>query len=135
MRTASASTRFGLIGWLVKIWETRRCQFLRRCRLGWFSDRSLGNLRGYNGREHNGFGASQIVQPATNPLSPRLQFAHPTPATVRVQSGRAMRANLQVVSVTGGLLCLPSPLDQGSQVKLMFLTDAGMVLGTSRMLD
>jgi len=74
------------------------------------------------------------VQARTNPRSPRLQFAHVTPATVRVQNGRPVRARLQVVSLTGGLLCLPGPLDQGSQVKLMFLTDAGMVLGTAQML-
>ena len=74
------------------------------------------------------------VQNGANPRSPRLQFAHSTPATVRVQSGPPVRAKLQVVSVTGGLLCLPTPLDQGSQVKLMFLTDAGMVLGTAQML-
>ena len=70
----------------------------------------------------------------TTPRPPRLQFAEMTPATVRFQSGRAVRAKLQVVSATGGLLCLPSLLDQGSQVKLMFLTDAGMVLGTAQML-
>jgi hypothetical protein len=74
------------------------------------------------------------VLSGTNPRSPRLQFAHTTPATVRVQDGRPVRAKLQVVSVTGGLLCLPSLLDQGSHVKLMFLTDAGMVHGTAEML-
>ena len=45
-----------------------------------------------------------------------------------------MRGRLQVVSVTGGLLCLSSPLELGSRVKLMFLTDAGTVLGTAEML-
>jgi hypothetical protein len=74
------------------------------------------------------------VLSGTNPRSPRLQFAHTTPATVRVHNGHSVRAKLQVVSLTGGLLCLPSLLDQGSQVKLMFLTDAGMVLGTAQML-
>ena len=74
------------------------------------------------------------VLSGTNPRSPRLQFAHTTPATVRVQNGHPVRAKVQVVSLTGGLLCLPSHLDQGSQVKLMFLTDAGMVLGTAQML-
>jgi hypothetical protein len=41
---------------------------------------------------------------------------------------------LQVISVTGGLLYLSSPLDQGSRVKLMFLTGAGTVLGIAEML-
>jgi hypothetical protein len=42
---------------------------------------------------------------------------------------------LQVISLSGGLLCLPSPLDQGSQVKLMFLTRKGSVLGAAEMLS
>jgi len=66
--------------------------------------------------------------------SPRLQFAHTTPAVLRFQNGRRVRGKLQVISVTGGLLYLSSPLDQGSRVKLMFLTDAGTVLGTAEML-
>jgi hypothetical protein len=41
---------------------------------------------------------------------------------------------VQVISVTGGLLCLSSPLDQGARVKLMCLTDAGALLGTAEML-
>jgi hypothetical protein len=57
-----------------------------------------------------------------------------TPAVLRFQTGRRVRATLQVISVTGGLLNLSSPLDQGLQVKLMFLTSAGTVLGTVEML-
>jgi len=41
---------------------------------------------------------------------------------------------LQMISVTGGLLCLSKPLHQGSQVKLMFLTETGSVLGAAEML-
>jgi len=37
--------------------------------------------------------------------------------------------------VNGGLLSLPSPIDQGSQVKLMFLTHTGAVLGAAEMLS
>lgn len=57
-----------------------------------------------------------------------------TPAVLRFHTGRRVRAKLQVISVTGGLLNLPSPLDQGLLVKLMFLTGAGTVLGTVEML-
>ena len=39
-----------------------------------------------------------------------------------------------MISLTGGLLCLPSPLVQGSKVKLMFLTGRGSVLGAAEML-
>jgi hypothetical protein len=77
---------------------------------------------------------AQTRQPGTPCRAPRLQFAQTTPATVRVQNGRPVRGKLQVVSVTGGLLCLPSLLDKGSQVTVMFLTDAGLVLGIAEML-
>ncbi|MFZ0201132.1 MAG: hypothetical protein WB523_00365 [Candidatus Sulfotelmatobacter sp.] len=39
-----------------------------------------------------------------------------------------------MISLTGGLLSLPSPLVQGVQVKLMFLTGKGSVLGAAEML-
>jgi hypothetical protein len=63
-----------------------------------------------------------------------MQFAHTTPAVLRFQNGRRIRGKLQVISITGGLLNLSNPLERGSQVKLMFLTDAGTVLGTAEML-
>ena len=77
---------------------------------------------------------NQILLTEANWRSPRLQLAHTIPAVLRVQSGRLIRAKLQIISVTGGLLCLSTPLDQGSHVKLMFLTSAGTVLGTAEML-
>ncbi len=76
----------------------------------------------------------QLSQTEANWRSPRLQFAHTTPAVLRVQSGHRFRGKLRVISVTGGLLCLPSPLDQRSHVKLMFLTDVGTVVGIAEML-
>ena len=86
-------------------------------------------------REHNKcLSVTPLLQTEANWRSPRLQLAHTTPAVLRVQNGGRIRGTSQVVSVTGGLLCLSSPLDQGSRVKLMFLTDAGTVLGTAEML-
>jgi hypothetical protein len=76
----------------------------------------------------------QLLQTGANRRSPRLQFAHTTPAVLRSQSGRRIRGKLQVISVTGGLLGLSSPLDQGSHVQLMFLTEVGTVAGTAEML-
>jgi hypothetical protein len=63
-----------------------------------------------------------------------LRLAHTTPAVLRVESGGRVRGTLQVISQTGGLLCLSSPLGNGSRVKLMCLTDAGALLGTAEML-
>jgi hypothetical protein len=66
--------------------------------------------------------------------APRVRFADSTPAVLRFQDGQRASGELQVLSVTGGLLSLPSPIDQGSQVKLMFLTHTGAVLGAAEML-
>jgi hypothetical protein len=45
-----------------------------------------------------------------------------------------MEANLQVISLTGGLVSLSQPVVPGSLVKLMFLTGTGSVLGGAEML-
>lgn len=50
-------------------------------------------------------------------------------------TAKSVSGKLQVISVTGGLLCLAKPLDQGSQVKVMFLTGKGSVLGAAEMLS
>ena len=66
--------------------------------------------------------------------APRISFAENTPAVVRSGDG-CRKAKLQTVSITGGLLYLPKPVDQGSQVKLMFLTRSGAVQGAAEMLS
>jgi hypothetical protein len=58
-----------------------------------------------------------------------------TPAVLRFQDGQRTSGTLHVVSLTGGLLSLSNPLLQGSQVKLMFLTRTGSVLGGAEMLS
>jgi hypothetical protein len=73
--------------------------------------------------------------PQASRRAPRTSFAETTPAVLRCQDGRRVPGKLQVISVTGGLLCLPDPLDQGSQVKLMFLIHGGSVLGAAEMLS
>jgi len=67
--------------------------------------------------------------------SPRVHLSDAPPAVLRFQDGHRTSGKLQVVSLTGGLLVLPTPLDQGSQVKLMFLTQTGSVLGAAEMLN
>jgi hypothetical protein len=73
--------------------------------------------------------------PQASRRAPRTSFAEDTPAVLRCQDGRRVPGKLQVISVTGGLLCLSDPLDQGSQVKVMFLTHGGSVLGAAEMLS
>ena len=67
--------------------------------------------------------------------APRVHLADFTPAVLRFEDGQRASGKLQVLSTTGGLLSLPSPIDQGSQVKLMFLTCTGPVLGAAEMLS
>jgi hypothetical protein len=67
--------------------------------------------------------------------APRTSFAETTPAVLRHQDGRRVSGKLQVISLTGGLLCLSRPVDQGSRVKVMFLTGKGSVLGAAEMLS
>jgi hypothetical protein len=67
--------------------------------------------------------------------APRTSFDGVTPAVLRCLDGRQVPGKLQVVSLTGGLLCLSEPLDRGCRVKLMFLTPGGAVLGAAVMLS
>jgi len=54
---------------------------------------------------------------------------------LRLADGRRVPGNLKVVSLTGGLLSVTHPVDTGSNAKLMFLTDSGMVFGSAEMLS
>jgi hypothetical protein len=72
-------------------------------------------------------------QPA--PRATRVYFAERTSAVLRLDDGRRVPGKLKVVSLTGGLLAVPHPVNTGSNAKLMFLTGAGMVLGSAEMLS
>jgi hypothetical protein len=66
---------------------------------------------------------------------PRLRLDGGAPAVLRFQGGERVAGELQVVSLSGGLLSLPNPLAQGSQVKLMFVIEAGSVMAGAEMLS
>ncbi|HXZ33842.1 MAG TPA: hypothetical protein VEH30_16315 [Terriglobales bacterium] len=66
--------------------------------------------------------------------APRVHLEAATPAVLRFQDGQRTSGTLHVVSLTGGLLSLSNPVVQGSQVRLMFLTNTGSVLGGAEML-
>ena len=79
---------------------------------------------------------NSLPQLHSHPRPPRLHLQQgSTPAVVRFQDGERVSGELQVVSLTGGLLSLATPLRQGSQVKLIFITAAGSVLGGAQMLS
>src|SRR5579864_7537619 len=77
---------------------------------------------------------STLPQLQVTPRSPRLHLDGGTPAVVRFSDGERISGSLEVISLSGGLLALDSPLAQGSQVKLMFVTGAGSVLAGAEML-
>jgi hypothetical protein len=64
----------------------------------------------------------------------RVGFDEKTPVVVRFAGGVRCSAQLQVVSVTGGLLCLQRPVQPGAVGKLMFLTSKGCITGDAQML-
>ena len=76
-----------------------------------------------------------LSQLHTQVRAPRVHLADFTPAVLRFEDGQRASGKLQVLSVNGGLLSLPSPIHQGSHVKLMFLTHSGSVLGAAEMLS
>jgi hypothetical protein len=70
-----------------------------------------------------------------NSRAPRVSFHEVTPVVVRLRNGWRVSGKLQMISATGGLLALSKPLDQGSEVKLMFLTQTGPVLAAAEILS
>ena len=64
----------------------------------------------------------------------RVRPSEFTPAVLRIEDGSCTSGELELFSLTGGLLSLPKLLDQGSRTKLMFLTQTGPVLGVAEML-
>jgi hypothetical protein len=57
-----------------------------------------------------------------------------TPAVLRIEDGSCASAELEIFSLTGGLLSLPKLLNRGTRARLMFLTQTGPVLGVAEML-
>jgi hypothetical protein len=66
--------------------------------------------------------------------APRYRVADSTPAVMHVPDGRRATGELQLISRTGGLLCLAAPIQDGCVVELEFETHKGPVLGTAQML-
>jgi len=76
-----------------------------------------------------------LRQSRPNCRAARVRPVDLTPAVLRFNDGRRTSGKLEVISLTGGLLCLSKPLAQGSRVKLIFLTHTGPVLGAAEMLS
>ena len=59
--------------------------------------------------------------------APRVKLAGTVLALVRLENKRQFTAKLHQLSVTGGLLHLPNPLDEGIKVEIIFHIASGTV--------
>ena len=75
-----------------------------------------------------------LPQPNPDRRAPRLNLSDITHAVLRFEDGHRTQGQLEIISLTGGMLSLPKPVDRPSRVKLMFVTPTGPVLGTAEML-
>jgi hypothetical protein len=77
---------------------------------------------------------STLPQIAPKFRPPRLHLDG-TPAVLRFEDGERISGELEVVSVTGGLLSLSQSLSRGVRVQLMFVTVAGSVMAGAELLE
>jgi len=77
---------------------------------------------------------SNSSQPRPPWRYPRAHLDGNNPVVLRFTNGQRLGAKLRVLSVTGGLLSLSKSIDQGSRVRLMFVTETGSVLAGAEML-
>jgi hypothetical protein len=75
-----------------------------------------------------------LPQPNPDRRAPRLNLSDITHAVLRFEDGHRTQAQLEIISLTGGMLSLPKPVARAARVKLMFVTPTGPVLGTAEML-
>ncbi len=66
--------------------------------------------------------------------SPRVRLEDAAPAILRAPGGLQQRGKIEVLSLNGGLLQMSSTFEQGSRLKLLFVTHTGPVLGAVEML-
>jgi len=66
--------------------------------------------------------------------APRVKLAGTVLSLLRLENGRQLRGRLHQLSVTGGLLLLEAPLDEGIKVEVMFHVGASTVRSQARML-
>jgi hypothetical protein len=68
------------------------------------------------------------------PRAPRVKLAGTVLSLVRLQNGRQTRGKLHQLSVTGGLLHLEQPLDEGIKVEVIFHVGSSTVRTQATML-
>jgi hypothetical protein len=78
---------------------------------------------------------THFPQPHPTRRASRIQLGNSVLAAIRLEDGRRTKAQLQTVSVTGGLLRLAQSLAQGDFVEVAFQTQAGPVHGMAEVLS
>jgi hypothetical protein len=68
------------------------------------------------------------------PRAPRVKLAGTVLSLVRLENGRQTRGRLHQLSITGGLLYLETPLDEGIKVEVIFHVGESTVRSKARML-
>jgi hypothetical protein len=72
--------------------------------------------------------------PKTIRRAPRVKLAGTVLSLVRLENGRQTRGRLHQLSITGGLLHLETPLDEGIKVEVIFHVGNSTVRSKARML-
>ena len=75
---------------------------------------------------------ASLVKAATR--APRVKLAGTILSLVRLENGRQTRGKLHQLSITGGLLHLENPLDEGIKVEMIFQVGESTVRSQARML-
>jgi hypothetical protein len=74
-------------------------------------------------------------QPNSAKRAPRIKFKESVPVAIRFESAQSIEAKLHDLSVTGGLLILSKPLEDGDFVEVQFQTRDGRVHGMAEILS
>ena len=70
----------------------------------------------------------------STPRAPRVKLAGTVLSLVRLENGRQTRGKLHQLSITGGLLHLETPLDEGIKVEVIFHVGSSTVRCKATML-
>src|SRR5207302_2816642 len=63
---------------------------------------------------------SESISAEDGRRAPRVKLAGVVLALIQLENGRQIRSRLHQLSITGGLLYLDDPLDEGIKVEVMF---------------
>jgi hypothetical protein len=78
---------------------------------------------------------THFPQPHSTRRAPRVQLGGAVPAAVVLDDGKRAKAQLQTISVTGGMLQMTRALERGDFVEIAFQTKSGAVSGMAEMLS